>query len=216
MPARAAVRVPPSRPRSQPPAAPLPRSSAWSVRLPVRRRISRQIPTALRAGERWTLRASAPPPRAAARPGPDRLRLVRPRRRRSVRPYLRTSINGAAAGVNRATTVLPRTTGSPGSSSIRSTRPMTGADTTNRSRTRVSPSSSMVTCMAPLSTLATSTSMALGQRPTARVAAMMTRTAISRGFLSNRMSPNPARRSTLSLTPSLSTRRRDRACRVSV
>ena len=58
---------------------------------------------------------------------------------------VRGSSSGDSAGTSRTTTVLPRTTGSPGSSSIRCRRPATGADTTNRSRTRVSPSSSIVT-----------------------------------------------------------------------
>src|SRR5262245_66012348 len=51
---------------------------------------------------------------------------------------------------------------------MRSTRPETGADTTNRSRTRVTPSSSIVTTSGPRVTLPTSTAMVFGQRATAR------------------------------------------------
>ena len=65
---------------------------------------------------------------------------------------------------------------------MRSTRPMTGAETTNRSRTRVSPSSSIVTCIGPRSTLATSISMALGHSATARMATTIVTTASNRGL----------------------------------
>ena len=97
-------------------------------------------------------RAERRPPRARARPAPVRRPHARHRPRRPAPTCTRGSSSGAAAGVRRATTVLPRTTRSPGSSSMRSSRPMTGADTTKRSRTRVSPSSSIVTCIGPRST----------------------------------------------------------------
>ena len=64
---------------------------------------------------------------------------------------VRASSSGGASARTRATT-WPRFTRSPGSSSIRSTRPDTGADTTNRSRTRVTPSSSTVTTSGPRET----------------------------------------------------------------
>ncbi len=67
---------------------------------------------------------------------------------------VRESSRGGASAWTRATTVRPATTGSPGSNSIRCSRPDTGADTTKRCRMRVSPSSSMVTDIGPRVTVA--------------------------------------------------------------
>ena len=55
---------------------------------------------------------------------------------------VRTSSSAGSVGWNSASTVLPATTGSPGSSSMRRMRPGSGAETTYRSRTRVRASSS--------------------------------------------------------------------------
>ena len=59
---------------------------------------------------------------------------------------VRASSSAGDTGWKVASRLRLARTGSPGSSSIRSTRPATGAETTKRSRTRVSPSSSSVTC----------------------------------------------------------------------
>ena len=75
---------------------------------------------------------------------------VRPPMRRaatraSAAARVRASSGTGAAGSIIATSVCPAVTRSPGRLSMRSTRPDTGADTTNRRRSRVSPSSSTVT-----------------------------------------------------------------------
>ena len=97
---------------------------------------------------------------------PGRARPWRSRRRPPPRPGVRASSSGGASARTRATT-WPRFTRSPGSSSIRSTRPDTGADTMNRSRTRVTPSSSTVTTNGPRATDATSTWNVVGHKATA-------------------------------------------------
>src|SRR5688572_6682352 len=102
-------------------------------------------------------------------------------------PRVRGSSSGASAVVSRATIVLPLTTGSPGSSSMRCRRPETGADTTNLSRTRVSPSSSSVTCIGPRSTEATPTSIDSGHIAMTTIARTITVPAMRRLFLRNRM-----------------------------
>src|SRR4029434_4541501 len=79
----------------------------------------------------------------------------------------------------RARTVLPRTTLSPGSISMRCTRPDTGAVTRNLSRTRVSPSSSTVTCIGPRSARTTVTSIDCGHKATTTIAATISTEAIS-------------------------------------
>ena len=73
------------------------------------------------------------------------------------------SSSDAAAGANVAMTVWLATTRSPGRSSIRRTRPATGADTTNRSRTRVRPSWSSVSDSGPRVTRAKSTGTGRGR-----------------------------------------------------
>ena len=105
-------------------------------------------------------------------------------------PRVRGSSSGDSAGVMRASTVLPRTTLSPGSISMRCTRPDTGAVTRNLSRTRVSPSSSTVTCIGPRSARTTATSIDCGHRATATIAATTSTEAISFLFFRKRM-PSP-------------------------
>ncbi len=105
-------------------------------------------------------------------------------------PRVRGSSSGDSAGVIRASTVLPRTTVSPGSISMRCTRPETGAVTRNLSRTRVSPSSSTVTCIAPRSARTTVTSIDCGHMATATMAATTRTDAISFLFFRKRM-PSP-------------------------
>ena len=136
-------------------------------------------------GGRSVVRArAARPRRGPARPAPARRRArgldrggqlgARPR----VEQRRRRPASGAPA------TVLPRTTGSPGSSSMRCSRPATGAETTNRSRTRVSPSSSMVTCIgAARRRWPTSTSIDSGHSATATMAATTSTAAMSRACL---------------------------------
>ena len=101
-------------------------------------------------GAASTARASAPRPRGRARPAPGRRRRARLRPAAASSPRVRGSSSGASAAVSaRQHGLAARRPRSPGSSSMRCSRPATGADTTNRSRTRVSPSSSMVTCSGP-------------------------------------------------------------------
>ena len=87
-------------------------------------------------------RSAAPVRPRRARPRPP------PRARRACADRAAARRPGSAA--RRRSCRGPRR--SPGSSSMRCSRPATGADTTNLSRTRVSPSSSSVTCIGPRST----------------------------------------------------------------
>ncbi len=105
---------------------------------------------------------------------------------------VRASSSGGASACTRAITVLPRTTASPGSRSMRSTRPDTGADTTKRSCTRVSPSSSTVTTSGPRDTWPTSTVMACGHSATASSASTRAAPSRNRRLISKRHIPTPA------------------------
>ena len=101
---------------------------------------------------------------------------------------VRASSSAGATGWKVASRVRFARTGSPGSSSIRSTRPATGAETTKRSRTRVSPSSSSVTWSGPGATLAISAGTGAGRNAHTSVAitARTTTTVASRRGAKNR------------------------------
>ena len=82
--------------------------------------------------------------------------------RASASARVRVSKKLGFEGRNRASTVEPPRTSSPGSWLIRSTRPANGAETMYRSRTLVWPSSSSVTRSGPRTTVAKSASCGFG------------------------------------------------------
>ena len=112
--------------------------------------------------------ACARPGRARPRPAPPSPWPVRGRAsaacaRAVSSARVRASSSAGDTGWKVASRVRLARTGSPGSSSIRSTRPATGAETTKRSRTRVSPSSSSVTSSGPGVTVAISAGTGAGR-----------------------------------------------------